>query len=135
MTTAHETHVVDPVCGMTITTDEAVGSATHKGTRYYFCHESCLERFTADPEQFLSPPASADATSTGTAVSGQGVLYTCPMHPEIVQDHPGSCPKCGMALEPVTPLSVEEVANPELRDMTMRFAVAAVFALPLLLIT
>src|SRR5512141_25607 len=78
---------------MTIDAATAAGTYDYKGQRYYFCHPSCRERFAADPESFLAPakpPAPAPA----------GTIYTCPMHPEIRQDHPGACPKCGMALEP-----------------------------------
>ena len=87
---------IDPVCGMTVDPARAAGVYQYKGTSYYFCNPSCLARFKANPESFLKPsdvpagPASPDA------------LYTCPMHPEIVQRGPGACPKCGMALEPMT---------------------------------
>jgi Cu+-exporting ATPase len=89
------TESIDPVCGMTVTPDSAAGSVEHNGTRYYFCNPSCLERFTANPDEFLSPePARAvEPTPPGTQ-------YFCPMDPEVRQDHPGACPKCGMALEP-----------------------------------
>ena len=88
------THI-DPVCGMTIEEEDAVGSHTHDGITYYFCNPSCLERFTADPPTFLEPAASA-----ADAASRRDAIYTCPMHPEIVRDGPGACPICGMALEP-----------------------------------
>ena len=87
--------VVDPVCGMTIDPDTAAGTHTYKGTTYYFCNPSCLTRFKADPEQYLQP-----AREKTTAPAPAGATYICPMDPEIRQDHPGSCPKCGMALEP-----------------------------------
>ena len=86
--------LVDPVCGMTVSPQSAAGSHVHSGTTYYFCSPSCVERFKADPERFLQPlPPAAPAAPAGTQ-------YVCPMDPEVRQDHPGSCPKCGMALEP-----------------------------------
>src|SRR5688572_5274461 len=115
--------VLDPVCGMTIDPDTAAGTHEYKGERYYFCHVSCLERFKADPETLLNPRAdTAEDASPGTE-------YTCPMHPEIVQIGPGSCPICGMALEPRT-VSLDDDANPELADMTRRFWIAAALGLP-----
>src|SRR5687767_12222018 len=92
------TEVLDPVCGMTISPEDAVGHVEHKGHTYYFCHESCLEKFQADPTRYLelketiAEPASADSE----------IEYTCPMDPEIVRNQPGNCPICGMALEPRT---------------------------------
>jgi Cu+-exporting ATPase len=115
--------VLDPVCGMTIDPDTAAGTHEYKGERYYFCNVSCLDRFKADPEAFLNPrPEPAEEARPGTE-------YTCPMHPEIVQIGPGSCPICGMALEPRT-VSLDDDANPELADMTRRFWIAAALGLP-----
>ena len=114
--------VVDPVCGMTITPADAVGHVDYRGRKYYFCADSCLERFRAAPETFLNPAAA------GIPVP-QGAKYTCPMHPEIVRDGPGACPICGMALEPAMP-SLDEGPNPELVDMSRRFWIAAALALP-----
>ena len=115
--------VLDPVCGMTIDPGTAAGTYDYHGERYYFCHVSCLERFKADPEAFLNPRAEpADAADAG-------IEYTCPMHPEIVQIGPGTCPICGMALEPRT-VSLDDDANPELADMTRRFWIAAALGLP-----
>jgi P-type Cu+ transporter len=94
MTATHE--VVDPVCGMTITPADAVGHLEHKGQTYYFCNPSCQERFGADPEQYLR--AAAPVPADPAAAERE---YTCPMDPEVRQKGPGSCPKCGMALEPV----------------------------------
>ena len=95
-TAADARMVVDPVCGMTIDPADAVGSFDYKGQRYYFCNEACLYRFKADPEEFLSPKPSS-----GTAAQARaGTTYMCPMDPEVRQDRPGACPKCGMALEP-----------------------------------
>ena len=120
--------VVDPVCGMTITPADAVGQVDYRGQTYYFCAESCLERFRADPESFLTPRAAVSETPVP-----QGTKYTCPMHPEIVRDGPGACPICGMALEPMVP-ALDEGPNPELIDMTRRFWIAAALALPVFLL-
>jgi P-type Cu+ transporter len=122
------TEVVDPVCGMTIDTNDAVGHVEHQGQTYYFCAESCLGRFSADPRAFLD----GGTPSPGQPVPA-GTKYTCPMHPEIVRDGPGACPICGMALEPMVP-SLEEGPNPELIDMTRRFWIAAALALPVFLL-
>jgi Cu+-exporting ATPase len=116
--------VVDPVCGMTIDPADAVGHFDHKGQRYYFCAESCLEQFRATPERFLDPRAREAAADLDAE-------YTCPMHPEVRQRGPGSCPICGMALEPVDAARADE-RNPELDDMTRRFWVSLVFTVPIL---
>jgi len=119
------THV-DPVCGMEIEEADAVGTYDHDGVRYYFCAPQCLERFAADPDAFLSPRAPAAAAPPGT-------LYTCPMDPQIVQEGPGACPICGMALEPMT-VTLDEGPNPELVDMTRRFRIAAALAAPIVVV-
>jgi P-type Cu+ transporter len=122
--TAAPPETVDPVCGMSITPEDAAGHVEHAGQTYYFCSQSCLERFRENPESFAggdqaaAPPAPVPHTE-----------YTCPMHPEIVRDEPGACPICGMALEPRT-VSLEDAPNPELVDMTRRFRVSAILALP-----
>ncbi len=107
--------VIDPVCGMTVDPATAKGgSAEHEGTTYHFCSAGCHGKFVADPAHYLgdAPPAPVEAPA--------GAMYTCPMHPQIRQDHPGTCPICGMALEPEMP-SLEEEDNPELRDFSRRF--------------
>src|SRR5882724_8268947 len=88
--------VLDPICGMTVDPATAAGSATHAGRTYHFCSRHCLERFQADPQRYTDETKAAPATPVRSAA----VTYTCPMHPEVRQDHPGACPKCGMALEP-----------------------------------
>jgi len=104
----------DPVCGMTVT-PASKHHTEHAGKPYYFCNPRCLAKFQANPAQYLEPvPAAAPA------VAAAGTIYTCPMHPEIRQDHPGNCPKCGMALEPLLP-SLEDDDNPELADFSRRF--------------
>jgi Cu+-exporting ATPase len=90
----------DPVCGMTVD-DDTIHQFMHQGTRYYFCGPSCMERFRNTPEQYLQPTPPLTDTSCGASCGLEPRRYTCPMDPEIVQDHPGSCPKCGMALEPM----------------------------------
>jgi Cu+-exporting ATPase len=99
MNTATQT-AVDPVCGMTVNPPRAAGSWEHKGHTYYFCNPSCLARFQAAPESYLRPAEETAAPAPPSAPTApDGVRYVCPMDPEIEQDHPGACPKCGMALE------------------------------------
>jgi P-type Cu+ transporter len=110
--------VRDPVCGMTVDPQQAAGSAVYQGQNYYFCSKGCAAKFQADPEKYLHPAATPEPMQPEAV----GVEYTCPMHPEVRQIGPGSCPKCGMALEPVhfTAASADEV-NPEYTDMLRRF--------------
>ena len=115
----------DPVCGMTVDPATARYRTRHAGAEYFFCGARCLERFTAEPERFVGP------SKPSAPAAPEGALWTCPMHPEIVRDAPGSCPICGMALEPMTPIAGEE-SNPELADMTRRFWVGVVLSVPLL---
>ena len=158
----------DPICGMDVTT-ESEHHLQHKHHDYYFCSSYCKDKFTASPETFLNPVPSNKSSchddscslaltpytcpmhpeveqqgpgscpKCGMALEPKGlpvvtskVEYTCPMHPEIVQDHPGSCPKCGMALEAKT-ITAEE-KNEELIDMTRRFWISAVLALPVFIL-
>src|ERR1051325_8261090 len=111
---------IDPVCGMTVDPDHAAGSFEYQGNTYYFCSTHCLHRFRENPEAFLNKPEPP---------AKPGQQYTCPMHPQIIRDGPGSCPICGMALEPLT-ISLEEEENGELKDMTRRFWVAVVLSIP-----
>jgi len=121
----------DPVCGMNVRPESAVGSVEHSGHTYYFCGTSCLKRFQADPDRFLD--LAPEATHTLAEAGGnEKTQYTCPMHPQIIRDRPGSCPICGMALEAMTP-SLNEGPNHELVDMTRRFWVGVGLTLPLLL--
>lgn len=112
----HQT-VIDPVCGMTVDPINAAGSYSHNGTAYHFCSKHCLQKFKARPEAFLAAPSEVAPVATSATVAGK---YTCPMHPEVVQDGPGTCPKCGMALEPMQP-TAEEGPDPELISMQRRF--------------
>src|SRR5262245_24359234 len=89
--------VRDPVCGMTVVPGAANGgTASHQGRDYWFCNPRCREKFVADPASCVAAAPAERATTSGA-------IYTCPMHPDVRQDHPGDCPKCGMALEPVEP--------------------------------
>jgi Cu+-exporting ATPase len=121
--------VLDPVCGMTISSADSVGTVEHKGQTYYFCAESCLEQFKADPERFLDPARREAAAAALPA----DVEYTCPMHPEVRQIGPGTCPKCGMALEPTVDTGVEE-KNPELDLMSRRFWLSLALVAPILVV-
>ena len=117
--TQHKTEGVlkDPVCGMTVTA-QSEHHAEHAGHSYYFCSAKCQGKFSAEPEKYAVGGQSAAPSVSVPAQAG--AVYTCPMHPEIREDHPGSCPKCGMALEPVMP-SLDDDENPELADFTRRF--------------
>ncbi|MGV8893190.1 MAG: heavy metal translocating P-type ATPase [Burkholderiaceae bacterium] len=120
----------DPVCGMKAAADPAK-SIEHAGTTYYFCSVRCMDKFRANPQQYLKPQAETAPASAKTA--SKDAMYTCPMHPEVQQIGPGTCPKCGMALEPMDAAAEED--SGELRDMTRRFWVSLVLSLPLLFIT
>jgi len=123
--------VKDPVCGMDVRSGQAGGgSVAYAGTTYWFCNPGCREKFVADPARYVAPAPAVPAATPSAAPEGDSRLYTCPMHPEVRQIGPGSCPKCGMALEPVEPLGGEEGPNPELVDMTRRFWVSLVLTLP-----
>ncbi|MEA3299366.1 MAG: heavy metal translocating P-type ATPase [Pseudomonadota bacterium] len=103
----------DPVCGMAVTADSP-HRHHHGGHAHYFCSARCRDKFAADPEAYLKPAAAAPHSAP------PGTIYTCPMHPEVRQDHPGDCPKCGMALEPEMP-ALDGEENPELTDFRRRF--------------
>ena len=127
--TEHDVHerpgqsVKDPVCGMTVDPHAAQHRHTYNGRPYYFCSASCREKFAANPSQHLkSEPQAAPPVPPGT-------IYTCPMHPEIRQPGPGSCPICGMALEPEV-ASANAGPNPELVDMSRRFWIGLVLTVP-----
>jgi len=121
---------LDPVCGMQVDPAKAAGRFDYQGKTYFFCSPHCAAKFKSDPAKYIAPPPQAPAAKPSPA-SGK---YTCPMHPEIVQDGPGSCPKCGMALEPMLPAAETEEENAELRDMTRRFRVSAVLSAPLVVL-
>ena len=111
----------DPVCGMRVDPARAAGKHQHKGRTYYFCSQGCLAKFKSDPERYLAPKPAAEPAKPGAQ-------YTCPMHPEIVQTGPGSCPKCGMAL---VPMGGAQDDDSELRDLTRRLWVSAALSAPL----
>jgi P-type Cu+ transporter len=117
--------VIDPVCGMSVDPATARHRVEHAGREYFFCSPRCRERFVGEPERFVGGREAAPPQAPA------GAEWTCPMHPEIVRDGPGSCPICGMALEPMTPVA-GEAENPELADMSRRFWVSAPLSAPLL---
>ena len=110
---------IDPVCGMTVDPAKTPHHATPDGVDYHFCSPRCRETFVADPGKYLAPPSGATAAAAAAEVA-PGTTYTCPMHPQIRQESPGTCPICGMALEPEMP-SLDDEENPELRDFSRRF--------------
>jgi Cu+-exporting ATPase len=114
---------IDPVCGMTVDPATAAGHLDYQGKTYHFCSKHCLQAFGADPAKFLAGKTKPETPP--------GAQYTCPMHPEIVQLGPGSCPKCGMAL---VPMEGAEEDDSELRDLTRRLWVSAALSAPLALI-
>ncbi|HSL18628.1 MAG TPA: heavy metal translocating P-type ATPase [Methylomirabilota bacterium] len=132
---------IDPVCGMTVDQTTPDLLAEHEGRTYAFCSARCRERFTADPGHFVGRDETTSRDASHRSADSQvaageppiGTEYTCPMHPEVVSDRPGSCPKCGMALEPRT-IAVDEEENEELTDMRRRFWVSAVLSVPLLVL-
>lgn len=123
--------VKDPVCGMMVDPHSTKGGQAHyHGNHFYFCSMKCKEKFLANPEQYLR-----SAKTPVQKVEAKDVEYTCPMHPQIRQLGPGSCPICGMALEPVTVSNEHGDDNSEYLDMKLRFWVSAVLSIPLLLMT
>ncbi|HEY3224744.1 MAG TPA: heavy metal translocating P-type ATPase [Pseudolabrys sp.] len=132
MTAEHHHHhavgsdgAIDPVCGMRVDAHNAKHRADYQGRTYYFCSSGCRTKFGADPKKYLGERKAEPVP--------EGTIYTCPMHPEITQVGPGSCPICGMALEPVI-ASVEIGPNPELVDMTHRFWIGMVLTLPVFIL-
>jgi len=118
------TGAIDPVCGMTVDPHKTPHRAEHAGRPYYFCAAGCRTKFISDPARYLGEVKVPEPVSAGT-------IYTCPMHPEIRRPGPGSCPICGMALEPEL-ASAEAGPNPELIDMTRRFWIGTVLTLPVI---
>ena len=115
--------VKDPVCGMTVDPATAAHRADHDGETYYFCSAGCREKFVADPARYLNPASAPNEDAAA------GTIWTCPMHPEVRQDHPGACPICGMALEPAQ-VTADAGPSPELIDMTRRFWIGLALAIP-----
>ncbi len=120
---------IDPICGMDVDITPTSLQHEYNGKTYYFCSEHCLNKFRTDPEGYISKKKQQSTDEEPVA----GRSYTCPMHPEIIQDVPGSCPKCGIALESKS-VTAEEEANPEYENMKRRFIVAAILSVPLVLI-
>jgi Cu+-exporting ATPase len=119
---------IDPVCGMSVERATAANFVRHEGNGFYFCSPGCKGKFEAEPAKYLGDRAAPEPMPKGTQ-------YTCPMHPGIVRDKPGSCPICGMALEPMGVPTGDEGPNPELIDFTRRLWVSGLLSIPLLVIT
>ena len=117
--------VHDPVCGMTVDPAKAKYRAEDSGHAYFFCSAKCREKFAAEPARYT--PSPLQASGAGARTKAGEVLWTCPMHPQIVRKDPGNCPICGMVLEPMTPAAGDAV-SPELRNMTRRFWVGVALA-------
>ncbi|PKA43367.1 heavy metal translocating P-type ATPase (plasmid) [Rhizobium sullae] len=118
----------DPVCGMSVDRATALHFLKYNGEKFYFCSAGCKAKFEADPETYRHGKRLAQKPMP------KGTQYTCPMHPEVVSDHPGDCPKCGMALEPMGVPPADEGPNPELADFTRRLWISAALAIPLLVL-
>jgi len=137
----------DPVCGMLVDPGKAASKQEYKGKTYYFCSTRCAERFRQEPERFLAERGTAGmeqavgaahAAPAAPSTTGKNVRYTCPMHPEIVQLGPGTCPKCGMALEPMDFIATrpgEVQRDPEYDSMRTRLWISAALSLPLLILS
>lgn len=122
--------LIDPVCGMTITAEDSFGSINFKGKDYFFCSEKCKKNFVADPDRYIKKVQQVNNSAPSSTAK---IIYTCPMHPEIRKDLPGSCPICGMALEAIGAASGSDLESHELRDMQRRFWVSVMFTVPLFL--
>jgi Cu+-exporting ATPase len=125
---------IDPVCGMTVDTTAGKPTHEHAGRVYHFCSAGCRTKFAADPERYLEPARREAAAAAEATSASKGTLYTCPMHPEIVQEGPGSCPICGMALEPMGPPVRDAGPNPELVDFSQRLTVGTALTVPILVL-
>ena len=143
--------VRDPVCGMTVDPAKAAASVEHHHETYYFCAKGCAQKFAADPPRYLHVPSAllekspsgliainavpipAPSTAKKPSPDPGKIRYTCPMHPDVVQWGPGSCPKCGMALEPMD-IVAEEIPDPEYDSMRKRFWISAALSLPVLML-
>jgi Cu+-exporting ATPase len=120
--------VTDPVCGMTVDPTTTPHHAEHAGRAYHFCSAGCRTKFITEPDAYLGDKPRSEPMAT------PGAMWTCPMHPEIRQEEPGTCPICGMALEPEEP-SLDDTPNPELVDFTRRLWVAGALTIPLLVVS
>ncbi len=115
---------IDPVCGMSVASETSAGEYDFRDETYYFCSKGCLNKFRQNPNSFLE-----EKVEEKLEAESEGTEYTCPMHPEILQIGPGTCPKCGMALEPLV-ISLDDEPDPELIDMTRRFWISAALTIP-----
>lgn len=134
----HSSSESDPVCGMKVKRNEDTNSTLYNGKTFYFCSSTCLEKFNNNPKQYLRPEdTSIQSTSQKEKTKEENISrlisYTCPMHPEILSSSPGTCPKCGMALEPIQETE-EEDQNPELIHMNRRFWISLILTIPIFLI-
>ena len=125
---ASEENAIDPVCGMTVEIKTAKHIAQHMSHNYYFCGLGCKTKFIANPNKYL------DVSAKETEPVVAGTIFTCPMHPQIQQVGPGSCPICGMALEPFL-VTADSGPNHELADMTRRLWIGAALAIPVLVLS
>jgi Cu+-exporting ATPase len=121
----------DPVCGMEVAPERAAATVAHGGNTYYFCSAGCAAKFRADPDHHTGPKPVPPPPAP-QAGPGEAAEWTCPMHPEVIRSGPGSCPLCGMALEPRT-VTLADGPNPELVDMSRRFWVSVALSAPLVL--
>lgn len=121
----HVAEFTDPVCGMQVDPETTPHRARHGDQAWYFCSAGCRSKFIDDPDRYLAPQEPVDAP--------QGTIWTCPMHPEVRQGHPGACPICGMALEPAE-VGLDDGPSPELADMSRRFWIGLILALPVLVL-
>src|SRR5690606_39054246 len=128
----HDKHsaglVVDPVCGMTVDPEKSAHHASHAGHDYHFCSAGCREKFIADPQHYLNKSAAERVVD-----APPGSIWTCPMHPEVRQDHPGACPICGMGLEPEM-VTADTGPRAELLDMSRRFWIGLALAFPVFIL-
>src|SRR5436190_16172920 len=121
---------VDPVCKMLVIPESAAANYEYKGTTYYFCMPGCRDKFAADPERYLLDKLEENKIPKSEIGNLKSEIeYTCPMHPEIIQIGPGSCPICGMALEPKE-ITLDDKPDPELIDMKRRLWISAVLTIP-----
>jgi len=125
MAAAPAREFIDPVCGMKVSPDTAAGKVQHTGETYYFCSTGCVDKFKHDPKKYLQTRRLEDLP--------QDAEYTCPMHPDIVQIGPGSCPICGMALEPKV-VTLDDLPDTEYLDMKRRFWISAILTAPIFIL-
>ena len=129
-----EGKAIDPVCGMQVTIATAKHIHKHDGQPHYFCSAGCKTKFANDPARYLEPEKKAAAAAAEAQAVPEGTIYTCPMHPEVQQVGPGTCPICGMALEPMGVPDANAGPNPELIDFMRRLKIGAVLTVPLFLL-